>query len=330
MSTSLAPAGGRTILVTGGCGYLGSQLIRDLVCDERLGHVTVRILDNLQGATYQALMHLPVEGQYQFMEGDILDPLAVRLALQDVDAIVHLAAIVRTPMSVEHPVWVEQINHWGTVRLVDACLEAGVSRFIYASTAAVYGPGGPFMETDVCRPVGPYAQSKHRAELKVFAAAERGLRPTILRCGTLFGLAPVTRFDAVANRFAYAAGVGQPLTIYGNGEQKRPFIHIRDVSDVIRFCLAQPDLTVGQVFNVVSENASVQELAEALRNAKPDTTLRYTEQDVLTHLTFEADPARLFDLGWQPQFSVQAGMAELVAQFGNIAHVSLPTLNTED
>src|SRR5690606_11511956 len=107
------------------------------------------------------------------------------------------------------------------------------------SSAAVYGPGGPFDESSVCRPVGAYAQSKWRDEQAITSAGERGLCFTVLRLATVFGRAPVMRFDAVANRFAYLAGVGRPLTVFGSGEQIRPLFHVRDASSALRFCLVR-------------------------------------------------------------------------------------------
>lgn len=313
----------RTILVTGACGYLGSRLIADLALEERNGGgVTVRILDNMQGGHYRSLMDLPGTATYEFIEGDILDPLAVKLALRGADAVVHLAGVVGTPMSFVNTTWVEQVNHWGTLRLVEACLAAGVTRFIQASSAAVYGPGGPFGETDRCRPVGPYAQSKLRAEESVFTAIQRGLQPTILRFGTLFGYAPAIRFDAVANRFAYLAGIGRPLTVFGDGNQKRPLVHVRDASEAIRFCLSHDEMTAGQVFNVVSENASILDLVEAVRYVQPGVVVRYTDQDVMTHFSFEVDNAALTGLGWHARFTIEAGMAELLARFANLRAVT--------
>ena len=303
-------------LVTGGCGYIGSQLIRDLADDNG---VVVRILDNLQREGYAALMNLPAEGQYEFVEGDILDPLTVRRSLVDVDAVVHLAAVVRTPLSFDHPAWTEQVNYWGTVQLVEACLESGVKRFIFASSASVYGPGGPFEETAPCRPIGPYAQSKLRAEHAVFSAIERGLEPTILRFATVFGYAPSIRFDAVANRFAYLTGLGRPLTVYGTGEQMRPLVHVRDASAAVQFCLAHPSETVGEVFNVVGTNVRVLDLVEAVRTVRPEVRVHYTEQDVLTHFSFEVDGGKLQRLGWHPQYTIEAGMREIVTQFGRIS-----------
>ncbi len=318
------------VLITGGCGYIGSQLIRDLADDERFGDVKVRILDNLQREGYRALMDLPPQGDYEFVEGDILDPVVVRRCLTDVDAVVHLAAVVRTPLSFDHPAWTKQVNYWGTVQLVEACLEAGIRRFIFTSSASVYGPGGPFDETAVCLPIGPYAQSKLRAEYAVMAAVERGLEPTVLRLGTVFGYAPMMRFDAVANRFAYLAGVGRPLTVYGTGEQMRPFVHVRDASAAIRFCLVHPSKTAAETFNVVGENASVLDLVEAVRATKPIVRVRYTEQDILTHFSFAVDGGKLEQLGWYPQYTLEAGMAEIIGRFSKMSTLSTVRSNSLD
>lgn len=328
MNATGAHAPIETVLVTGGCGYLGSRLIRDLAADDRHPGLTVRIMDNLQRENYPALMELPPDGRYQFMEGDILDPMAVEMALEGVDAVVHLASIVRTPMSFEHPSWVKQVNHWGTSRLVESCLAAGVTRLVFASSASVYGPGGPFTEEDMCRPLGPYAQSKRRAEESVLAARERGLAPTLLRIGTIFGLAPVTRFDAVANRFAYLAGTRRPLTVYGQGDQRRPFIHVRDASEAIRLCLDRPEDTAGEVYNAVAVNASVLDLVAAVQSVDPEVQVRYTEQDILTHLSFAARSQRLLDLGWEPRHDLESGIRELIGRFASLSAIPqhLPVL----
>ncbi|MBN1200590.1 MAG: NAD-dependent epimerase/dehydratase family protein [Anaerolineae bacterium] len=308
----------RVILVTGGAGYIGSRLIRDLATDPVLGDHVIRIYDNLQRETYNTLLDLPPEGRYQFVEGDILDNAGVERALQDVWAVVHMAAIVRTPLSFGKPGWLEQVNHWGTANLADAAAAAGVAYFVYVSSASVYGPidavgGKPFKENDICRPVGLYAESKLRAERHIQTVGEQSkMRVASLRLGPVFGLAPAVRFDAVANRLAYLASVHRPLTVYGEGTQVRPLLHVRDASSAIRFALASETEMVDGVYNVVGENASVLDVVAALRAQRPDLEVRYTEQDVLTHLSYSIDGSRLNGLGWYPRVSLEAGLAELL------------------
>ena len=306
----------KTILVTGGCGYLGSQLIRDLAQLPDFTGGTVRILDNLSQGHQRALMDLPGGLRYEFVEGDILDPTTVELALQDVDTVIHLAAVVRTPLSFDNPAWLEQVNHWGTAHLVNACLAAGVRRLIYTSSTAVYGPGGPFDEADVCRPQGHYAQSKLRAEAAVQAGQARGLEVVTLRLGVLYGLAPVARFDAVANRFAYLAGVGRAVTVFGDGAQRRPFLHVWDASAAVMHALTLPSpLDENSVFNVVGENVTVTELVSALQRIRPDVQVRYTEQDIRTHYSFDVSGTRFATQGWEAKVTLDIGLAEVMAHF---------------
>ena len=310
----------KTVLVTGGCGYLGSQLIRDLATDPAFLGSTIRIIDNMQGKGYQALMNLPSNASYQFVEGDILDQSTLRYALRDVDVVIHLAAIVGTPMSFENPLWTEQVNHWGTAQLVEACIDANVKQFIFASSTAVYGPGGLFNEESVCRPIGAYANSKLRAEKAVQGGWQRGLKGTIVRLGSLFGFAPVVRFDAVVNRFAYLVGTDRPITIYGDGRQLRPFIHVADGSSALRFCITHPSVTNSRILNAVSENVAVVDIAELIQEIDPEVRLRYTDQDVLTHVSFSADSTLLNNAGWSPTISISLGLSQMLGHFSGIAN----------
>ena len=307
---------GPTILVTGGAGYIGSQLIRDLAADPRFSDWTIRIYDNLQRQHYCGLMDLPTDGRYEFVEGDILDRLNLGRAMHGVQAVVHLAAIVKTPLSFDHPEWTEQVNHWGTASVVDCALNEDVSRLLYVSSASVYGPGGPFRETDTCRPIGPYAISKLKGENEATRS-----RFTIVRLGTVFGNAPAMRFDGIANRLAYQVGVGRPMVIYGSGEQIRPLIHIRDASAVLRLCLA--DLrTEGEIINAVMINPSINQIARALQAIAPDTPMRYTDQDILTEISFRVNSTKLMEMGFRPQFSLEQGLEEMVARWRGFCPMS--------
>lgn len=295
-----------TILVTGGAGYIGSRLIRDLG-DAAYG--TVRVLDNLSRGSHHALVDLPGGARYEFVEGDILDPDSLRVALRGVSAVVHLAGLARSPYWFEQPARYQEVNHWGTRHLVDACRHAGVERFLYVSSAAVYGTGGPYVETDACRPVGPYAESKLQAE----ACARQAGAATILRLATVCGWAPAVRFDAAPNRYAFLWGAGRALPVYGSGEQRRPVIDVADASAAILFCLAHPAETTGQAFNAVAANPTVVELA---RLFGPDPgRIRFTEQETQQRLSLEVSGARLAALGWTPRVDVAEGLRHLAARF---------------
>lgn len=317
------PAEGRSLrlLVTGACGYLGSRLIRDLATSPTLGSPLVRVLDNFARGSRRALMELPPEGRFELLEADLLDPSAVRMALKDIDVVVHLAAVVSSPITFDDRPVLAQVNNWGTGQLVDACLAAGVRRMIYVSTTAVYGTGGPFVEGDACEPLGSYAQSKWDGEQAVVAGGTRGLEWTILRLGSLFGLAPVVRFDTVANRFAYLAGVGRTLPIFGSGKQRRPLVHVQDASSAIVHVLSHEDSFTGRRWNIVGANPTIDGVASAIRSVWPETKVRYTDQQVMEHLSLQVSGAAARSLGWTPQITLASGLEELLAQFGPITQV---------
>ncbi len=300
---------GPVILVTGGAGYIGSQLIRDLAEDARFADYTIRIYDNLRREHLCGLMDLPPNGRYEFIEGDILDRLNLKRAMRGVEAVVHLAAIVKTPLSFDHPEWTEQVNHWGSASVVDCALETGVSRLLYVSSASVYGPGGPFRETDTCHPVGPYAISKLKGEQEAIRA-----NYTIVRLGTVFGNAPAMRFDGIANRLTYLAGVGRAMVVRGSGEQIRPLIHVRDGSAILRLCLADPQ-TIGETINCVTVNPSINRIARAVQALAPDIPIRYTDQDILTEISFRVEAAKLAGMGFQPQFNLEQGLEEMLSRW---------------
>ncbi|MBN1877595.1 MAG: NAD(P)-dependent oxidoreductase [Anaerolineae bacterium] len=313
------------LLVTGGAGYIGSQFIRDIVTDPRFTNTTIRIYDSLQRQHLCGLMDLPSHGCYEFIEGDILDRFNLGRAMQGVSTVIHMAAIVSTPLSFDHPEWTEQVNHWGTASVVDCALNAGVSRLIYVSSSSVYGPGGPFKETANCHPIGPYAISKRKGEVEVLEAHKRGLNPTIIRLGTTFGNAPAMRFDAIANRLAFLVGVGRPMVIHGSGQQIRPLIHVHDASAVLRFCLTDPQ-TEGEIINAAILTPTANTIADTLHRLVPTATVLYTDQDILTEISFDIDSSKLLAMGFVPQFDLEKGLAQMLVRWSGFRAV--PTNGT--
>lgn len=295
-----------SILVTGGCGYLGSHMLRSLK-EHHAG--PVRVLDNLSRGTPAALMDHGQNGVWEFIEGDILDPSTLREAMEGVDTVVHLAAVAHPPFSFAHGTSTTQVNQWGTAQVVEQAVAAGVQRFVYASSASVYGPGDDFAEDAPTRPVGLYAHSKQEAERSV-AASE--LDSVILRMGMLYGgEPPVLRFDAVPNRFAYLAATGRSITVHGDGKQRRPVLHVDDACAALTHGLGVSSGT----YNVAEANPEIRELAQAAAGAR-DAHVRFTDQDYRQHFSLGVDSTAFGNTGWRAERDYATGLPELMGRFG--------------
>lgn len=322
-----------SVLVTGGCGYLGAHLLREMAGNEEFQGAHVRILDNLSSGSIASLCDLPTGPRFEFIEGDILSPAVVRLALEGMDSVVHLAALVRTPFAFNQPASIQQINQWGTVQLLEQCRLAGIRRFVYTSSVSVYGPGGPFEEQMACRPLGPYSQSKLNAEHAVLSANSATLSSVVLRLATLYGGQPaLMRFDAVANRFAYLAGTSRSLAVFGSGEQTRPLIHVQDAARAIMFMLQQAP-AIDAVYNIVESNPTVESLAEMIAAIQPGTRIRYTDQDYREHFSLAVSQKKACAAGWTARERMQPAMERLMAHFSGLAlgaMVSLDIAETDD
>jgi UDP-glucose 4-epimerase len=237
-------------LVTGGAGFIGSHLVEALV---RRGR-SVRVLDNLSTGHVDHLG--AVRDGIEFIDGDVLDPTAVSLAVRDVEVVYHQAAWRSVPLSIEHPNDTNRVNVEGTLNVLTAARDADVGRVIYASSSSVYGAARtlPLDEEATPRPVSPYAVSKLSGEhyCQVFTRVY-GLETVSLRYFNVFGprQSPDSAYAAVIPRFITAALSGASLEVHGDGLQSRDFTHVRDVVEAN--CLAAESTGVaGDVFNIAS------------------------------------------------------------------------------
>jgi nucleoside-diphosphate-sugar epimerase len=122
------------------------------------------------------------------------------------------------------------------------------------------------------------------------------------------------RFDAVAGRLAYLVGVKRPMVIHGSGNQSRPLIHIQDASATIRLCLTNSQ-TEGEIINAVTINTTANEIAEILQTLVPEATIRYTDQNILTEISYVVDSTKLMDMGFNPQFDLETGLKEMLTRW---------------
>jgi UDP-glucose 4-epimerase len=316
------------ILVTGGAGYIGSRLLHTLASVESLHAGRVRVLDNMREEKFPSLMNLPAGVDYEFVLGDIRDEDDVRAALgDDTDVVVHLAALCNATISFERRDATEEINYGGTVNVVRAARQApSVKRFIYASTTSVYGPtSGIVDEESPCLPASPYAEFKLKGEQDVLGlSTDTGgrLQPTVLRFATVYGYAPGLRVHTVVNIFAFRAAVGAAMEVFGSGNQLRPFVHVNDVSRAIAFCM-EDQRTWTQTFNVVGENASVNQIIALLRRHFPRMRVVQADKEILNQISYEVDGGKLHNLGFRMLHNLQDGVEEYSRLYGSFVRLPL-------
>jgi len=303
--------------VTGGSGYIGSLLIRRLPFAKGFEGCTVRIFDNMASDKHHSLFDLPESGRYEFVLGDLTKPDDLKRALKDAELVFDLAGITSVPLSFKLSEETRRVNVEGARSLLAVALSSGVERIVYSSSAAVYGDvSGLVDETHPCRPSSPYAESKLLAEqLYLEAYRDHGLGVTVLRLGTVYGYAPGIRFDTVVNRFAFLAAVGTPLTVWRGAESSmRPFLYVGDAVDAF-LLVARREEAKGEVYNVVTENATLMDVIREIREVVPSCRLEYVEPPYQHQVSYGLIYDKIKKLGYRPQGSLKVGIREVVERF---------------
>lgn len=302
----------RTILVTGGAGFVGSNLARRLV--ERGDRV--RVLDDGSIGSFRYLDGLPVE----IVRASLGDAAAVEAALAGADAVVHLAARAGIPDSVADPVGTFETNVGATVRLLEAARRASVERFVFASSNAAAGPHPPpVTEDDLPAPTSPYGASKLAGEAYGQAyAATYGLVVTSLRFSNAYGPRSLHKKSVVA-AWVRAALAGEPLVIHGDGRQTRDFVFVDDVAGAIAAVLDAPaEAARGERFLVgTGVETPILELAAAVERAVGSPLERrfLPERPGDLRRNVGAVTKIAERLGWRATVDLEAGLAATVAWF---------------
>lgn len=317
-----------TVLVTGGAGFIGSNLVEALLGQNNY----VVCLDNFATGKRSNIAPFLSNEKFRLIDGDIRDQETCRLACEGVEYVLHQAALGSVPRSINDPVTSTEVNIDGFVKMLVAARDAGIKRFVYAASSSTYGdhPALPKQEDVIGNPLSPYAITKYVNELyaKVFADLY-GMEVTGLRYFNVFGKRqdPDGAYAAVIPKFIKALLHGESPTINGDGSQSRDFTYIDNVVQVNQLALlsSRPDST-NTVYNVAyGENTSLNELYSCLIeflaphmpeviNVKPAYGPP-RKGDVL-HSLASIDKARQL-LGYDPQFSIRAGLKEAIDWYVN-------------
>lgn len=301
------------IVITGALGHIGSRLIREL--PGLVPSADMVLVDNLSAQRYCSLFHLPDQGRYRFLEEDILEADLAEI-FAGAETVLHLAAITNAAGSFEAPEQVEEVNFTGTERVARACVEAQCP-LIFLSTTSVYGTQSERVdencpETDL-NPQSPYAESKLKAERLLSGLGESdGLRFVTCRLGTIFGVSPGMRFHTAVNKFCWQALTGQPVTVWRTAlHQHRPYLDLGDAVAALAFILNR-HLYDRQVYNVLTANATVEDILQIISRHVPDLAVRFVDTEIMNQLSYHVSCDRFRSLGFTFKGDLERGIAETI------------------
>lgn len=276
------------LLITGGAGYLGTELCTRLMRNENIE--SIRVYDNLSRKNYNFFLgDTKLTSKVSFINAEILDSYTLQKEVAKADTIIHLAAKVTTPFADQNPHLFDQINNWGTAEVCYAMEASGCEKLIYLSSASVYGASETLVGGDsIPSPRTFYGISKLKGEKHVERLEDKK-NVSIIRCGNVYGYSRSMRFDAVINTFVFDSKNSHRITINGSGEQSRAFISISRAVDFIEALLEVKDPKLH--YDLVDRNLTINDVAYTLKEIFPKMEMLFVDQQLsLRQIKVKLDP----------------------------------------
>ncbi|MEM1447156.1 MAG: SDR family oxidoreductase [Planctomycetota bacterium] len=303
------------VLITGGAGYVGAVLTPQLL---DAGH-RVTVLD----LCWYGNDVLPNHENLTLVQGDLRDVDTVKQAMQGVDAVIHLACVSNDPSFDLDPELGKSINLDAFEPLVDAAIEAGVKRFVYASSSSVYGVSDApdVTEDHELNPLTDYSKFKAQCEPVLLSKASETFVPVVIRPATVCGYSPRQRLDVIVNILTNHAINNRKIRVFG-GDQLRPNLHINDMADCYEAVLAADDATVaGKVWNVGSTNHPVSEIAAIVKRVVEEEMPELGEIAIGVEPTddprsYHVNSGKVAaELGFTPELTIEDAVRDLCFAF---------------
>jgi UDP-glucose 4-epimerase len=285
------------------------------------------MLDNLSTGKLQNLDEVLDHPQFVFQRGDITDKVLSKAVFDGVDSVIHLAALIDISASVTDPVQNHEVNVNGTFNMLQAAVKHNVEKFVFASSTAVYGDvkSLPVQENIALHPISPYAASKVAGEAYCSAFANCfGLKTIALRFFNIYGLrSENSPYSGVITKFLQKIVKGEALTIDGDGEQTRDFIHVNDIVDAVILALEQKGLK-GEVFNVCTGvPTSINELADTLKAVTgKNPNIKHGSARLGDIRNSYGDPSKAAEsLGFKAGIDITKGLKMLLEEYKNYTKI---------
>jgi len=320
------------ILITGGAGFIGSNLAAHLL--QRPGVELVRVLDNLATGDLKNIKELESNSKFEFVQGDIRDYASCTAACEDIDLISHQAALGSVPRSINDPLTTNEVNITGTLNVFTAAKEKGIKRVVYAASSSTYGdhPGLPKVEDVIGNPLSPYAVTKYVNELYASVYARTyGLQLIGLRYFNVFGPKqnPAGPYAAVIPLFIKSILDNEPPTINGDGEHSRDFTFVANAVYANECALfTENKEAVNQVYNIAyGQQTSLNQLFEMLKElAGSDLAPKYgpERKGDVKHSLADISKAKNL-LGYEPKVNIREGLKIAFEWYRGQHHFSYST-----
>tara|TARA_A100001015_G_scaffold296436_1_gene376704 strand:- start:456 stop:1391 length:936 start_codon:yes stop_codon:yes gene_type:complete len=300
------------IAITGALGHIGSYTIRNLGLKNSSYKFT--LIDNLLTQRYASLFNLPATNDYNFLEKDVSKD-DIESDLDNIDILIHLAAMTDAANSFENPDELERNNLLSTEKVSNLCLKKGI-RLIFLSSTSVYGTQKKIVAEDCSdddlKPQSPYAETKLKEEKLINELASSGLKVVCCRFGTIFGISQGMRFHTAVNKFCWQAVMGQEITVWKTAyEQSRPYLDLKDASSAFDHIIKK-DLFDGDTFNILTQNATVKNVIELIKEYIPNVKVKFVDSKIMNQLSYEVSSEKFKAEGFKFSGSLKAGIFDTI------------------
>ncbi len=287
------------IVITGALGHIGSYISRDFA--NKFINAEIILIDNISTQRYSSLFNMPKNGNYRFIQADILE-ISLDEIIKGSNVVIHLAAICDAANSFDNAKAVEENNFNTTKKIATACQKNKV-KLITLSSTSVYGTSNKIVDENCSKedlkPQSPYATTKLLEEDFIKSmCANNGLKAICLRLGTIMGISQGMRFQTAVNKFCWQSVMGQEITVWKTAyNQVRPYLDIKDASNLFSFIIRN-DVFDGGIYNALTEHATVKNIIDIIKKTERNVKISFVESKIMNQYSYEVSTKKIKKLGF--------------------------------